>query len=230
MACPLGLWCWRWICLKNTTLELKKWLSWCPISRSNPLDITNYHVLKKLNRFIATVISSCCLATVWSLELSHDTIQIPCCHDVQRISNPRGTWTKSANRLGRFSIFGVFMTSYSFSCTVKSQKRGSIYRSPGENGLWRGNLTLFAVFNGYLVRFGIKSGKWKGILNSSGEAAVERGWNPHVVAEPIGRFWSSPLHLWNFNAKWWNNSESYGNWLFSLGGVRATLNYITASR
>ena len=40
--------------------------------------------------------------------------------------------------------------------------------------MWGGNLTLFAVFYGYLVRFLHQSGKWKGMLNSSSKA-VEWG-------------------------------------------------------
>ena len=40
--------------------------------------------------------------------------------------------------------------------------------------MWGGNLTLFAVFYGYLVRFLHQSGKWKGMLNSSIKA-VEWG-------------------------------------------------------
>ena len=73
---------------------------------------------------------------------------------------------------------------------------GCIYRSPGEKGLWRGNLTLFAVFNAYLVSFCIKSGKLKGILNSSSKA-VKWGWNPHLVAVP-----------WDINAKNFLRSET----------------------
>ena len=52
-------------------------------------------------------------------------------------------------------------------------------------GLWRGNLALFAVFNGFLVRLCNKHGKFKGKLNSSGKSS--RMWRTsHVVVEPIG--------------------------------------------
>ena len=60
-----------------------------------------------------------------------------------------------------FHLLELFLTSC--TCTVNLKKGGFSripgHKSPSEKGLWIINLTLFAVLNGLLVRFCIKSGK-----------------------------------------------------------------------
>ena len=74
-------------------------------------------------------------------------------------------------------ILGVFLTSC--TCTMQSWKRECCHKSPYEKRLWR--------FGGNLRQKWQAEMKAKFIMWSNGME-----WNPDIVVDTIGRFWSSP--------------------------------------
>ena len=115
---------------------------------------------------------------VWSIALQHARLEL------QKLitASPReGTWPKSTNRLGRpyFTFKGFFWPAVPAQWNLKE---GFFHKLPSQKELWRCGLTFFLHQECQVKREAEFIWKMSGM-----------GWNPHVVSDPDGRFWLSPL-------------------------------------
>ena len=143
----------------------------------------------------SSTISSCCDFRNWSLvgrflvQYHKSNFYWLSIHYL-RFQTSQGGWLKSTYRLGHFSPMKYPYSLFSNFGGVSDRlflhseilKRGCFPKSPSTIGLWRGNLTLFAVM--MVV--------WRDFASKVASNRVI-GWNPHncphVVAEPICSFW-----------------------------------------